>query len=39
MKRRKAARRLLKRQNDYDVMIGKDTRLKMAYRRPGSAKK
>jgi len=39
MKKRKADKRLLKRQNDYDAMVGRDTKLKMAYHKPGSVKK
>lgn len=39
MKKRKADQRLLRRQADYDAMVTKDTKLKMAYRRPGSVRK
>ena len=39
MKKRKAIKRLLGRQNDYDAMITGNTKLKMSYRRPGSVKK
>jgi hypothetical protein len=39
VKHRKAVARLLKKQEQYDILVSKDANLKRSYTRPGSIKK